>query len=199
MKSQKYIIGITGGMGSGKSYISNILISKGFTLYFADDAAKEIMKQPEVLMKLQITFGDQAVIDNQINKQYLSNLFKYPRQLQKLNQIVHPLVQEHFQDFVIRQQSPIIFKEAAILFESGAWKTCNYIVNVFAPMGIRIQRLLQRDKHIALPLILQRIYQQWNDQWKLQHSHYTIFNDGLQPLEPQIEKLLSNIHKYAHP
>lgn len=198
MKSQKYIIGITGGIGSGKSFIANILISKGFALYFADDAAKEIMKQPEVLNQLQNTFGTQAVINNQINRQYLSQIFKYPQQLQKLNQIVHPLVQEHFQNFVNSQQSTIIFKEAAILFESGTWKYCNYIVNVFAPLGIRIQRLLHRDEHLPQQLILHRINQQWNDQWKLQHSHFTIFNDGFLPLEPQIQKLLLNIHKYAH-
>jgi dephospho-CoA kinase len=198
MTKNKYrIIGITGGIGSGKSFICNKLKEKGYVIYEADAAAKEIMKSNQVVQAIKKEFGENSYIQGELNKQYLSNLFKNPKELQKLNAIVHPVVAQHFENFLLQLQTPIpfIFKEAAILFESGTWKNCHQIVTIFAPLGIRIQRILKRDPHLTIDQIQSRMQQQWPDEWKIKHSHFVIFNDEIQDLNKQIQKMLCFIQK----
>lgn len=196
MQNNHYkIIGITGGMGSGKSFVCDKLRNLGFPIYEADSAAKEVMLQPAVITEIQNAFGNQSYKNGQINKIYLSKVFQNPNQLRKLNAIVHPAVATHFNEYLKKLDSnkPFVFKEAAILFESGTWKTCDKVINVFAPLGIRVKRIIQRDTHLNTEQIHQRIAQQWNDEWKVKNSHFTIFNDGLQNVDKQIEKMLNFI------
>lgn len=189
------IIGITGGMGSGKSFICEKLKNLGYPIYDADTAAKEVMLSPHIVQAIQQTFGKDSYINGELNRTYLSKVFQKRKELQKLNAIVHPAVAEHFNFYLknLKSEKPLVFKEAAILFESGTWKTCDKVVTIFAPLGIRIQRILKRDPHLSIEQIYQRISQQWHDEWKIKNSHYTIFNDGILNLDTQIQKMLKFI------
>ncbi len=187
------VIGITGGIGSGKSYVCERLKHLGYSVYEADKAAKEVMLKPEVITQIQKNFGKESYIHGQLNRSYLSKVFQNRKELQKLNAIVHPAVAKHFENYLalLDSSKPYVFKEAAILFETGTWKSCHRIVNIFAPFGIRIHRILKRDPHLSIQQIYHRISQQWNDEWKVKNSHFTIFNDGFLNVDIQIQKMLS--------
>ncbi len=196
MNNKRYkIIGITGGIGSGKSFVCDKLKNLGYPIYEADSAAKEVMLFPQIVQKIQQAFGNDCYIHGQLNRTYLSKVFQNRKELQKLNAIVHPAVAEHFNLYLkgLKSEKHFVFKEAAILFESGTWKTCDKTVTIFAPLGIRIQRILKRDPHLSIQQIYQRISQQWNDEWKVKNSHYTIFNDNFLDLDQQIQKMLNFI------
>lgn len=196
MKNLPYkIIGITGGIGSGKSFVCEKLKHLGYPIYEADAAAKEVMLQPEIASEIQKQFGKESYEMGQINRNYLSKVFQNRKELQKLNAIVHPAVAQHFDNFLknLNTNKIFVFKEAAILFESGTWKTCDKVITIFAPLSIRIHRILKRDPHLSVQQIQQRIAQQWHDEWKIKNSHFTIFNDGFLNLDKQIEKMLNFI------
>lgn len=202
MKYKHYkVVGITGGMGSGKSFVCNKIKQLGYSVYEADSAAKEVMLQPIIMKKIQEAFGQESYTNGQINRNYLTKVFQNRKELQKLNEIVHPAVAEHFHYFLehLKTDKSLVFKEAAILFESGTWKSCDFVITIFAPLGIRMQRIIQRDSHLSIEQIHQRIAQQWNDEWKVKNSHFTIFNDGFQNLDNQILKMIhfiSTLHEY---
>ncbi len=196
-KNAYKVIGITGGIGSGKSYICNILKNLGFPIYEADVAAKKIMLLEPIKKQIQDTFGEESYIDGQLNRNYLTKVFQNTKELKKLNAIVHPAVAKHFEDYLdnLITSHKLVFKEAAILFESGTWKSCHSIVNIFAPLGIRVQRILMRDSHLTKEQIYQRILQQWDDEWKIKNSHFTIFNDGNLHLYKQIQRMIEFLKK----
>jgi dephospho-CoA kinase len=189
------IIGVTGGMGSGKSYICKKLKELGYPIYEADAAAKEVMKLPNIIQQIQNEFGEESYINGFLNTHYLSKVFSDKKKLQKLNAIVHPAVATHFENYLfnLSTSKSLVFKEAAILFESGTWKSCDKIVTIFAPFGIRVNRILYRDPHLSLEQIYHRINQQWSDEWKVKNSHFTIFNDGFLNIDKQIQNLLKLI------
>ena len=174
------IVGLTGGIGSGKTTIANQFKSLGVPIYIADDEAKKLMNSDSVLEKIKKTFGEELVDDNILNREKLAQIvFSNPEKLKQLNQIVHPEVKKHFLKWLNKHKNhPYIIKEAAILFESGSYKDCDFIITVTAPLEIRIQRILKRD-NTTREDILNRIENQWNDEDKVSKSDFVIQNEDV--------------------
>ena len=141
-------IGITGGIGSGKSTISKIFEILGVPVFYADDEAKRLMEHDQVLIELIKTeFGDQAFIGNNLNKKHIAQLvFNNREKLEKLNALVHPAVYRAFEFWVAQQKSPYVLKEAALLFESGSYIQNDYNILVSSPLVLRIARVIKRDE-----------------------------------------------------
>ncbi|MCZ2356740.1 MAG: dephospho-CoA kinase [Bacteroidia bacterium] len=186
-----YSIGITGGIGSGKSLVSIILKSISYPVYDADARAKWLSNHhPQVREQLFVTFGEN-VFDGQgtLNRIWLAQqVFSNPEKLKLLNQIVHPVTIADFEDWK-REQSELgkilIFKEAAILYEAGANSGVDSVWVVYAPQRIRIQRIKTRDSLSEAEIYL-RINRQIPDSEKIYRADFTIYNDGKSLILPQI-------------
>ncbi len=184
------IIGLTGGIGSGKTTVAKAFEKLGLPIYIADLQAKNILEQPKTLAMLQTSFGDEIFSNNKLDKIKLSEIvFQNPNKLRQLNEIVHPLVKIDFDNWM-KQQSKhkFIIKEAAILFESGSYKYCDKIILVTAPLETRIERVLNRDR-ISRELILQKIANQWSDEIKILTSDYIIENINLESTLNQVNTI----------
>ena len=156
------IIGLTGGIGSGKTTVANYIQSKGIPVYISDLEAKKVMDSSEIIEKIIDAFGTDIIDSNKsLNREKLASIvFNDSEKLKQLNAIVHPAVKKHFENWIIQyQKSPFIVKEAAILFESGSYKDCNEIITVSAPLETRIARVLKRDT-TSKEKVLQRINNQ---------------------------------------
>lgn len=185
------IIGLTGGIGSGKTTVANYFKELGVPVYIADDAAKEVMQSEAILTAIRKTFGD-AIFENQIlNRQKLASIvFANPKKLQQLNAIVHPAVAQHFKTWLSNyQQFPFIIYEAAILFESGGDQKCDKIITVTAPEAMRIERVMERDA-TTKDQVLQRMNSQWTDAKRLAKSDFVIENIDFNKTKAQIVKIL---------
>jgi dephospho-CoA kinase len=173
------VVGITGGIGSGKSLIAKTLCSFANTVYYhADEEAKKIMNSSLPIKEQIISeFGQDSYIDNQLNRTYISSIvFKQPALLQKLNDIVHPIVKEHFINFIKSQQENIlIIYENAILFEIGSDVVCDTVISVNAPVDLRIKRVAKRD-NVSERNVLDIIKNQWPDSKRNLLSNYVICN-----------------------
>lgn len=186
------IIGLTGGIGSGKTTIANYLISKGIPVYISDQEAKKVMELPEIISKISQTFNEDILTNNQLDRQKLASIvFNHPEKLKLLNAIVHPAVKIHFENWVKQnQEQPIIVKEAAILFESGSYKDCDVIISVIAPLETRIERVIKRD-NTSRDKVLQRINNQISDQERIAKSDYVIENNQLDSAKSQTDQILN--------
>ena len=184
------IIGLTGGIGSGKTTIANYFKSLGIPVYIADDAAKEVMKLPEIIVSIKAAFGEEIFDANILNSEKLSKIvFNNPEKLNLLNKIVHPVVKLHFEKWLLsHKNNPFIIKEAAILFESGSYKYCDKIITVVAPLENRLKRVMERDK-ITREDVLIRIKNQWSDEQKISKSDFVINNTTLQEAEKQVNEI----------
>ena len=182
------IIGLTGGIGSGKTTIANHLKSLGIPVYNSDDQAKKILYLPETIKSLKSVFGNSIFSNNLLDKEKLSKLvFNNPEKLKFLNQIIHPVVKVDFDKWLFENKnSPLVIKEAAILFESGSYKDCDAIISISVPQETRIQRVIERDHH-TYEEVMSRINNQWTDDMRKSKSDYVIDNQD-------IEKALSLIH-----
>lgn len=172
------IVGITGGIGSGKTTIAAMFKEWGIPVYIADEEAKKLMNSSATIQK-QITalFGAEAYQNNQLNRKFLaSKVFNDQSLLNQLNQIVHPEVKKHFKEWVSRQQSPYLLKESAILFEKGDDHNCDKTILVTAPKDQRIARVKKRD-NTSKEEVLSRMNNQWEDEQKLLLTDYVIKND----------------------
>ena len=129
------IIGLTGGIGSGKTTIANYFRNANIPVYIADNEARKITQLPEIIDQIRIKFGEAIFDDSILNREKLSKIvFNDPEKLQLLNSIIHPAVRKHFQDWVLNHKNaPFVIYEAAILFESGSYKNCDSIITVTAP------------------------------------------------------------------
>lgn len=185
------IIGLTGGIGSGKTMVANYIKSLGIPVYIADDEAKKIMKTEEVIDKIRFAFGKDIIENDTVNKEKLSKIvFDNPENLQRLNTIIHPLVKKHFEYWLKNYNNfPFVVKEAAILFESGSYKYCNSIITITSPLETRIQRVIVRDK-TSRESILKRIQNQWSDEEKVAKSDYIIHNLSVEDTKKQIDEVL---------
>lgn len=185
------IIGLTGGIGSGKTLIANYIKSLGIPVYIADDEAKKIMDTNEVIQAISSTFGKELIENNIVNRAKLSKLvFDNPDKLQKLNTIIHPLVKNHFDSWLKdHANSPLVFKEAAILFESGSYKYCDYVIAITAPIETRIQRVMKRDK-TSKESILKRMQNQWSDEQRIAKSDFVIHNTSVKETYKQVDEIL---------
>ena len=195
MSSASFLrVGLTGGIGSGKSHIGNLLQTAGYAVYEADEAAKRLMESDDQLVgRIRKLFGDDAYLDDgELNRKYLADtVFGAPKKLQRLNNLVHPAVRKDFMQWSAHQAKAgdrLIFQEAAILYESGGHKQMDAMLTVYAPRTMRIERIRQRDD-IAPEAIAQRMDRQWPDAQKMRLADFTLFNDG-QDVAPQIEAAL---------
>jgi dephospho-CoA kinase len=184
-------VGITGGIGSGKTTVCKIFELLGIPVFYADQAAKELMQHDEGLkLKLRKKFGtDTYHPDGSINRTYLANIvFKDEAQLEALNAIVHPAVFSAFDQWLSKQSAKYVVKEAALLFESGSHQLCDFNVLVQAPEEIRIERVMKRDQ-ITKEQVMGRIAQQMSDEEKSKLADHLLMNDEKELLIPQIMNL----------
>lgn len=181
-------IGITGGIGSGKSYVCKLLAARGIVVYDCDAAAKRLMHNSETLRtQLAALIGPNTYIDGRLNKAAVAQfLLASERNAKAIDAIVHPAV---FRDF---EESGLLWIESAILFESGANRLVDRVVVVTAPEEVRIQRIIQRDG-ICREKALDWIHQQWPQDEVRRRADFEVLNDGHMPLEPQIEQLIKNL------
>jgi dephospho-CoA kinase len=191
----KKIIGITGGIGSGKTLVSSIINKLGYPIFNSDFEAKLIVSNSKVVRKEIIElFGENSFhSDGSYNTKYVSEIvFKNPEKLEELNQIIHPRVRNNFQKFVEKSKSSLVFGEAAILFETGAFQNYDEIILVTAPLETRILRCMDRD-NLTRKQVLEKISKQWTDEEKLKFNPLVIVNDGKSPLVKQIENVIDKL------
>jgi dephospho-CoA kinase len=186
-------LGITGGIGSGKSIICQILEIMGVPIYYADDRAKWLMNNDEVLKKKIIAlFGTKSYVKNQLDRIYIaSQIFENQHLLMKMNKIVHPAVADDFDCWASLQSTLIVGKEAALLFESGSYQSLDQTWIVTCPEEIRIARVKLRDPHRTIDSIKSIIKKQWSDEQKRVLADFEIINDGQHLIIPRIIKKLS--------
>ena len=186
------IIGLTGGIGSGKTTVANEFATHGIPVYITDQEAKKLMQSDTVLNQIRTEFGTTVFEDGELIRERLSEIvFNNPDSLSKLNNIVHPAVKQHFRQWLLEhQKDPYIIYESAILFESGSYKECDFIINVVAPLEIRIKRVIDRDK-TTRQKVLERIKNQWNDEEKSSKSDFIIENTTKETLKLGIVKILN--------
>lgn len=172
-------VGITGGIGSGKSTVSSVFEHLGVPIYNADNRAKWIV-QHDTSLRQQIinAFGPESYADGSYNAPYIASLvFQNPDQLALLNSLVHPAVAKDYEQFCKQhEKQAYTLKEAAILFETGTYKSLDFTIMVYAPQSMRIERVMQRDGLEKEP-ILRRIESQMRDEEKLQYANHIIYND----------------------
>lgn len=188
------IIGLTGGIGSGKTTIADHFKSYGIPVYIADEASRKLTELPEIQNQIKDRFGT-LIFDGQIlNRQKLAQLvFSDPLKLKQLNAIIHPAVQTDFVQWLAgNTNASIVIKESAILFESGSYKDCAAIITIAVPEEVRIQRVLQRDQ-TTREQVLQRIANQWTEIQRIAKSDYVIENVNLDTAKDQADKILKKL------
>lgn len=180
-------IGITGGIGSGKTFICRLFQMLGVPVYNADEEAKKLMNtDSRIREKLVAQFGQAVYKDGQLDRAFLARVvFSDAQKLQILNSIVHPIVIQEAKDWAARQKTRYSLKEAALLFESGSYKELDYTILVTAPLNLRVQRVMHRDG-MTEQQVRERISKQLSDEEKLQLTDFVIVNDGITPLLPQV-------------
>lgn len=188
-------IGITGGIGCGKSFVCKMFGELGYPIYNCDNEAKRLMMESrEIRQSLSDLIGENAYIGNTPNKQVIAEyLFASKCNAQRINRIVHPVVKKDFLEWANKQDSNIVIQECAILFEAGFEDTVDKTIEVFAPEETRLQRAMSRDKATETQ-IRARMAQQMPEKEKLEKADFTIVNDGDADLKTQIEKILSIIN-----
>jgi dephospho-CoA kinase len=184
------MIGLTGGIGSGKSVVAKIFTTLGIPVFNADEAAKHIMQtSPEMKAKLIEQFGTSIYDASGLQKEKLAAIvFNDPFQLQLLNAIVHPVTIQAAKDWAANQTSPYVIKEAALIFESAAADGLFKVIGVTAPMSLRIQRVMQRDG-VSKKQVEARMQHQISDTIKMRLCDYVIENNNQQMLIPQVLEL----------
>lgn len=185
-------IGITGGIGSGKTTVCKIFESLRIPVYYADDRAKALMIENKDLVNgIKNLLGDEAYFeDGSLNRQHIANLvFKDKNKLEQLNSLVHPVVAK---DGILWQQAqslvPYTLKEAALLIESGSYLALDYLITVWAPKETRIKRVMERDG-TSREEVEARIDKQMSEFEKLKLAQFVIINDGKKSLVQQVHKL----------
>jgi dephospho-CoA kinase len=187
------IIGLTGGIGSGKTTVANYFQSKGIPVYISDVEAKKVMASPEIIRQIVSVFGKEVTSKNDsLDREKLASIvFNDPEKLNQLNAIVHPAVKKHFEQWVGNNKNfPYLIKEAAILFESGSYKDCDAIITISAPLETRIARVLERDG-TTREKVLQRIKNQISDEERIARSQYIITNENFEQTKIQSDTILN--------
>lgn len=188
-------IGVTGGIGSGKTKVCGIIQNLGFPVFYSDQEAKNIMQNDiEVIAKIKELFGSNAYSNGMLNREHLATCaFNNPSLLAELNNIVHPVVRKYFSEFAEKNcEKQLVFNEAAILFETGAYKNFDLNILVTAPKTLRIARIMSRDNSTE-EQVLSRMKNQWEDEQKIPLADYVITNDEQSDLETEIQVMLEDI------
>jgi len=195
------VLGVTGGIGSGKSLVCRVMSLLGIPIYYADDQAKYLMGNDLGLMvQIKRNFGEQAYSSKHIlNRSYLSKqVFSDPEKLSLLNSLVHPVVKKSFDLWCAKMESqnhPILVKEAALLLESGSYKSLDKLIVVSSPQELKIRRVLVRDTHRAKEDVLAIMNKQWSEEKKIAKADFVIRNDETELVIPQVNKILEDIKK----
>jgi dephospho-CoA kinase len=181
------VIGITGGIGSGKTMICSVFKTLGIPVFNADVVAKELYdERPELVIQIQNHFGSDLVFDGKLNKQKLAELvFSDNKKLQILNSLVHPLVGEAFQTWQKKQRALYIIREAAIMIESKSYLDCDHLILVSAPAQLKVKRVITRSQ-LTEAQILARIQEQMTDEERRPFCDFEIINDEVDFILPQI-------------
>lgn len=183
--------GITGGIGSGKSTVAKVFTLLGVPVYSADEAARLLLEQDERILKgLNSLFGNDVFSNEKPDrKKIAAQVFNDKSKLEKLNALVHPIVREHFLNWLDKHKTyPYILKEAAILFESGSYKELDRIITVVAPIETRLERVIRRDSS-SHDEVKRRIENQMSDDEKVKRSQYVIHNGYDDLVIPQVLKI----------
>lgn len=187
-------IGITGGIGSGKTTVCKIFELFDVPVYYADDASKELLlHDPFIKSKILTVFGEGVLGEDQFisRKKMAERVFENEKELNKLNEIMHPAVAKHFDNWLKKQKAfPYILKEAAIMFESNAYLQVDKVITVTAPVDIRVKRVMKRDG-TKKEDILKRMNAQLSDEEKVKRSQFVIVNDNQKLVIPQVLALHS--------
>lgn len=189
IKKKPLLVGLTGGIGSGKSTVAKIFTILGISIYYADDRAKWLMAYDEVLKKQILShFGEKSyTVGGELNRSYLAEtVFSDVEKVKNINGLVHPAVKKDFEAWAAQQKSPYVLKEAALLFETGSFKDLNKTINVSAPLKIRITRVLLRDLHRTEKQVHDIIDKQTPDEEKNQKADFVIKNADNKLLIPQV-------------
>lgn len=192
IKSKTLKVGITGGIGSGKTLICKVFELLGVPLYNADERAKWLVANNTTIKSLLIkNFGEQSFMDGKLNRSYISSIvFEDQQKLELLNSIIHPEVEKDFEEWVAQHsQHPYVLKEAALLYESGSYKKLDTIISVYAPVELRIKRLLVRDPHRTKNDIENIMHKQMDEEEKRSRADYVIYNDEKAMVIPQVLQL----------
>lgn len=190
------VVGLTGGIGSGKSTIAQMFEKLGIPVYVSDKQAQMLIETDEnIKQKIISVFGENAYINGKYNRKYVAEIvFNNKDKLRSINEIVHPAVALHFEKWKQKQQAPYVIKEAAILFESGAYRHCDYIITVTAPEPERIRRVIERDG-VTEQSVRERMNNQWNDDQKIKLSNEFINNINMESSSLKVQEIHSNLIK----
>lgn len=200
-------IGITGGIGSGKTTVAHIFEVLGIPVYYADEAAKRIMNEDEALKQQIIRhFGEQSYSEGKLNRSYLASLvFSDKKKLTILNSLVHPATIRCSNLWMKKQTGPYAIREAALIFESGVQSQLDYVIGVAAPQELRIDRAMKRD-NLTRQQVQERMDRQINENIKMKLCDFIIINDEKKPVLPQVlilhDKLMSLpqlTHRFSDP
>ncbi|MEL0650927.1 dephospho-CoA kinase [Algibacter sp. TI.3.09] len=190
------VIGLTGGIGSGKTTVAKMFKALGVPVYIADVEAKKLMLKSKIIKrKLIALFGEEAYVDQSLNKPFIASIiFNDKNMLNQMNAIIHPRVARHFEKWTAKQNSVYVIKEVAILFENGGDKLCDYIIAVTAPKAAKIERVLERD-NTTEEKVKAIMDNQWSDAEKVKLSHFVIENIDLEKTKKQVAFVHAQILK----
>lgn len=185
-------IGLTGGIGSGKTTVARMFAEYGIPVYIADEEAKNLMHTSSIIRnELQALIGEKVYKNGELDRAYMAErIFNDKVLLEKVNQIVHPRVEEHFQEWKKKHPAPYCIKEAAILFENDGYKRCDKTILVIADKEERIRRVMNRDQ-VNREKVLERMQNQWADAKKIPLADYIIKNDNLKQTKEEVKNLHS--------
>lgn len=184
-------IGITGGIGAGKSLVAEIIKAMGYPVYNSDERAKELTESnPKIKEGLIHLFGVEIYQNDKLNKFALAQaIFSDESQREKVNALIHPIVREDFNLWALVQNNSLVFNESAILFETGSFKKFDAIILVYAPKELRIKRIMKRD-NCSENEVLKRMNSQFSDEDKYQLTEFRVLNDEQTPILAQIEEII---------
>lgn len=188
------VVGLTGGIGSGKTTVAKEFAALGIPVYIADEEAKKLMITSKTIKrKLIELFGEETYLDGKLNKPFIANIiFNDKTYLERMNAIIHPKIASHFEKWKQKQDTPYVIKETAILFENGSYKKLDVIITVTAPKELRIKRLLKRDGTTE-EKIESIMKNQWSDDDKIKLSQYIINNVELAKTKHEVLKIHKQI------
>lgn len=191
-------VGVTGGIGAGKSVVCQVFKTLGIPVFDADSAAKHLIENDaDIVAQVKALLGDDVYLSGRLQRERVAAIvFQQPDKLQELNAIIHPATIKAGSDWMAQQTSDYIIKEAAIFFESGTHKQMDVMIGVTAPQELRIKRALQREG-MTREKIQDRIAQQMDDAEKMKLCDYIIVNDGTQALIPQVMHVHQQLLKKA--
>lgn len=187
-------IGLTGGIGSGKSFIAQIIEHMGYPVYYSDARAKELTKSnPSIKTGLISLFGEEVYEGNKLNAKLIaSKIFHNDELRTKVNELIHPIVRADFENWALNQNSALVFNEAAILFETNSYRNFDATILVWAPTELKIERVMKRE-NCSREAVLVRMNKQWSDEDKRKLADYSILNDNQTPILIQLEAIINNL------